>query len=57
MCPYSPWAAAIASRAPTRSSSLSPMPTRIPVVNGIRSSPASRIVSSRLSGCFVGEPW
>ena len=40
-----------------RSSSLSPMPTRIPLVNGIRSSPAARIVSSRRSGCLVGEPW
>ena len=48
MCPYSAWTAAIASRAPTRSSSLSPIPTRIPVVKGIRRSPASRIVSSRL---------
>ena len=26
-------------------------------MNGIRSSPAARIVSSRRSGCFVGEPW
>jgi hypothetical protein len=32
------------------------MPTKMPLVNGIRSSPASRIVSKRLSGCFVGEP-
>ncbi len=40
-----------------RSSGASPMPTRIPLVNGIRSSPAARIVSSRCSGCLVGEPW
>ncbi len=33
------------------------MPTRMPLVNGILSSPASRIVSSRSSGCLVGEPW
>ena len=33
------------------------MPTRIPLVNGIRSSPAARIVSSRRAGCLVGEPW
>ena len=47
-----------APRAPaTRSSGVSPMPTRIPLVNGIRSSPAARIVSSRRSGCLVGDPW
>ena len=40
-----------------RSSGDSPMPTRIPLVNGIFSSPAARIVSSRTAGCFVGEPW
>ena len=32
-------------------------PTRIPLVNGMRSSPAARIVSSRAAGCLVGEPW
>jgi hypothetical protein len=32
-----------ASSAATRSSSLSPMPTRMPLVNGMRSSPAARI--------------
>ena len=32
------------------------MPTRMPLVNGILSSPAARIVSSRTSGCLVGEP-
>ena len=26
-------------------------------MNGIFSSPAARIVSSRRSGCLVGEPW
>ncbi len=31
-------------------------PTRIPLVNGIRSSPAAPIVSSRRAGCLVGEP-
>ena len=36
-----------ASSAATRSSSVSPMPTRIPLVNGIRSSPAASIVSMR----------
>ena len=48
---------ASASSAATRSSSVSPIPTRIPLVNGIRSSPAARIVSSRRAGCLVGEPW
>src|SRR5215208_1874187 len=33
------------------------MPTRIPLVNGMRSSPAARIVSSRSAGSLVGEPW
>ncbi len=56
MWPYSAWTAAIASRAATRSPSLSPIPTRIPVVNGIRRSPARRIVSSLFAGCFVGDP-
>ena len=46
-----------APRAPRRARPrVSPMPTRIPLVNGIRSSPAARIVSSRRCGCFVGEP-
>ena len=26
-------------------------------MNGMRSSPAARIVSSRSAGSFVGEPW
>ncbi len=40
-----------------RSSGNSPMPTRMPLVKGIFSSPAARIVSRRTPGCFVGEPW
>ena len=48
---------ASASSAAIRSSSVSPIPTRIPLVNGIFSSPAARIVASRASGCLVGEPW
>ena len=40
----------MASSAETRSSGVSPIPTRIPVVNGILSSPASRIVSSLFAG-------
>ena len=38
---------ASASSEAIRSSSDSPMPTRIPLVNGIRSSPAARMVASR----------
>ena len=34
-CPCRRWLSAIASSASTRSASVSPMPTRIPVVNGI----------------------
>ena len=56
MWPYSACSAAIASSDATRSCSDSPMPTRIPLVNGIRSSPAARIVSRRRAGCLVGEP-
>ena len=48
---------ASASSDAIRSSSVSPMPTRIPLVNGIFSSPAAAIVSSRRAGCLVGDPW
>ena len=56
MWPYSACTAAMASSAETRSSGVSPIPTRIPVVNGILSSPASRSVSTLFAGCLVGEP-
>ena len=56
MWPWRSWTSAIASSEATRSSSVSPMPTRMPLVNGIRSSPAASIVSSRRAGCLVGEP-
>ena len=46
----------MARSASTRSSRVSPMPIRIPVVNGTASSPASRIVSRRASGSLSGEP-
>ena len=36
---------------------VSPMPTRMPLVNGIRSASASRIVCSRSAGSLVGEAW
>ena len=56
MCPWRAWISASASSEATRSSSLSPIPTRMPLVNGIRSSPAASIASSRTAGCLVGEP-
>ena len=42
-----------ASSASIRSSRVSPIPMRIPLVNGIASSPASRIVSRRRAGQLV----
>ena len=43
------------SSASSRSARVSPIPIRIPLVNGIRSSPASSIVSSRRAGSLSGE--
>ena len=40
-----------------RSSRVSPMPIRMPEVNGIASSPARRMVSRRASGSLSAEPW
>ncbi len=56
MCPWRSWRSRIASSASIRSSRVSPMPMRIPVVKGMRSSPARRIVSSRTAGRLSGEP-
>ena len=56
MWPYFSWTAAIASSDCTRDSTDSPMPTRIPVVKGIFSSPAASSVASRSFGCLVGLP-
>ena len=56
MWPYFAWSSARASRDSTRDSSDSPIPTRIPVVKGIFSSPAASIVRRRSVGCLVGEP-
>ena len=39
-----------------RSSRVSPIPMRMPVVKGTSSSPASSIVSSRRAGTLSGEP-
>src|SRR3954451_10592006 len=55
--PCSACTAASASSAAIRSSGVSPMPTRMPLVNGILSSPAARIVCRRSAGSFVGDPW
>ena len=43
------------SSASIRSARVSPIPIRIPLVNGIRSSPASPIVSRRRAGTLSGE--
>ena len=56
MWPWRACCSASASSDAIRSSSVSPMPTRMPLVNGIFSSPAAAIVSSRRDGCLVGEP-
>ena len=56
MWPWREWESAIASSEAIRSSSVSPIPTRMPLVKGIRSSPAASIVARRRAGCFVGEP-
>ena len=50
------WAVVMASRASIRSSRVSPIPTRIPVVNGMASSPAASRVASRRSGALSGAP-
>src|SRR3954470_555440 len=55
--PCSACTAASASSAAIRSSGVSPMPTRMPLVNGIFSSPAVRIGSRRSAGSLVREPW
>ena len=52
-CPCSSPSAFRASSASIRSSRVSPIPMRIPLVNGIESSPASRIVSRRRAGNLV----
>ena len=53
--PYSSPSSRSASSASRRSARVSPIPIRIPLVNGIASSPASRIVSSRAAGNLSGE--
>ena len=48
--------AAMASRAAIRSLRSSPIPIRIPVVNGMESCPAASRVASRRAGCLSGAP-
>ncbi len=53
-----PWrrcAASIAASASSRSARVSPMPTRMPVVKGIWSSPAASRVASRRAGSLVSQ--
>ncbi len=54
-CPYRSWRSRSANSASSRSSRVSPIPIRIPLVNGIRSSPAAAIVASRRAGSLSGE--
>ena len=56
-CPCRAAASRIASSDSARSRRLSPMPTRMPVVNGMRASPASSMTRSRSAGSLSGEPW
>ena len=46
----------MASSAASRSARASPMPTRMPVVNGMASRPAASSVARRRSGVLSGEP-
>ena len=54
--PWRRWDAAMASRASIRSDRVSPIPTRIPVVKGMASSPAASKVASRRAAVLSGEP-
>ena len=56
MCPYRRWSSRIANSETARSRASSPIPTKMPVVNGIASRPASSIVRSRTAGCLSGDP-
>ncbi len=54
--PWRAWAAAMATSASSRSRRVSPMPTRIPVVNGTRARPAASRVARRRAGVLSGAP-
>ena len=53
--PYRSCKSRSATSASSRSARVSPIPIRIPLVNGIRSSPANSIVSRRRAGSLSGE--
>ncbi len=55
-CPCRSCDAAIARNAASWSARASPIPTRIPVVNGIASSPAASSVARRREGSLSGAP-
>ena len=55
-CPYSRWLRRISKIASTRSACVSPMPIRMPVVNGTPTRPASASTRSRTAGSLSGEP-
>ena len=56
ICPWRSASSRSASSASMRSRRVSPIPIRMPVVNGTRISPARRIVSRRRAGSLSGEP-
>ena len=56
MCPCARAAARIAKSDSARSTRFSPMPMRIPVVNGTPTRPASVSVRSRTAGSLSGLP-
>ena len=56
MCPYSRATWRIANSDSARSASVSPMPIRMPVVNGTPTRPASSSTRSRTAGSLSGEP-
>ena len=54
--PWRRWLAAMASSASTRSARDSPMPTSMPVVKAMPSSPAASRVARRRAGVLSGAP-
>ena len=55
-CPCRSCASRSATSDSARSRSVSPIPTRMPVVNGTRARPASSMTCSRTAGSLSGEP-
>ncbi len=56
MWPWRSCTSRMASSASMRSARVSPMPIRMPVVNGTRARPAASSVASRTAGTLSGEP-